>query len=180
MAARNLIYKLIIVNENENTFGTLLWGKITEFYGAYFDYLSLLKKSRDRIREIIREVIYTIKTEEDDADWRRRYVENVKSSSSSRSVGAVGKGYNLNNLLKKDPPKNMPEIDDYEYLSFDETSYEWDLKITHDDLIRSGRSMEDILSEIHKLLLREELISELKKSKTNNINILSNLIKTFK
>lgn len=177
---KGFIYKLIIVNEHENTFDTLLWGKITEFYGAYFDYLSLLKKSRDRIREIIREVIHKIKTEEDATEWKRRYVENVKSNPSSLSVDAGAQGYNLNNLLKKNPPINMPEIGDDEYLSFDETSYEWDLKITHDDLIRSGRSMEDLLSEIHELLSREELISELKKSKIDNIKMLSSLIKIFK
>lgn len=178
-ANEGFIYKLIVVNGFENTFERSLWDKITEFYDAYFDYLRLLKKSRDRIRYIIRKVIHKIKTEEEAAEWSRKYVEKRKEDSPSILIEPNRKKYDLNNLFGKNPPKNIPEINDKEYLVFDETSREWDLKITLDDLSRSGRSIADILNEIRELFSREELIAELQKSKAQNSKMVSSLIKKF-
>lgn len=173
---KGFICKLIIINGLEGTFNESLWDEITEFYDYYFTYLILLKESSDLVRNIIRGVIHKIKTEEEASEWMRKHLEKVKNSSPSLG-DAGGKGYDLNNFLRKDNLKNVPEIDDDEYLFLDSPSNKWDLKITLEDLSRSGRSIEDILKEIHGLVSTENIISELRKSRSENLKMISCLIK---
>lgn len=173
---KGFICKLIIINGLEGTFNESLWDEITEFYDSYFTYLILLKESSDLVRNIIRGVIHKIKTEEEASEWMRKHLEKVKNSSPSLG-DAGGKGYDLNNFLRKDNLKNVPEIDDDEYLFLDSPSNKWDLKITLEDLSRSGRSIEDILKEIHGLVSTEDMISELRKSRSENLKMISCLIK---
>ena len=174
---RGFIYKSIIINDLEGAFTQYLWDEIKEFYDAYFDYLILLKKSSDRVKNIIQELIHKIKTEEEASEWIRKYLEKVNNNSPFPSVDAGGKGYNLNNFLRKDTLKSVPEINDDEYLFLDDTSHQWDLKITLEDISRSGRSIEDIVQEIHSLVAREDLTSEVRKSRVENLKLISSLIK---
>jgi len=181
--SEGFIYKLIIVNELENTFERSLWDKISEFYEAYFDYVNLLKNSIDRFRDISREVIHNIKTEEEAAEWSRKYMEKRSENRKKDEIYAVFgpniKKCDLSNFLRNDLLKNIPEINDSEYLVFDETSRKWDLTITLDDLSRNERSIEDILSEIQELISKEELFDELQKSKIQNSKMVSSLIRIF-
>lgn len=176
---KGFIYKLTIINGLKGAFPEYLWNEITEFYNAYFAYLILLKESSDLVRNVIREVIHKIKTEEDSSEWMRKYLEKVNNNSPIQLGDAGGPGYDLNNFLRKDTLKNVPEINDDQYLFLDSPSNHWDLKITLEDLSRSGRSIEDILKEIHSFVERENLIYELRKSRSENLKMISSLIKNI-
>lgn len=176
---KGFIYKSIIINGLEGTFTESLWNEITEFYNAYFAYLILLRESSDIVRNIIQDVIHKIKTEEDASEWMRKHLEKANNNSPFPSGDAGGKGYSLSNFLRKDTLKNVPEINDDEYLFLDDTSHQWDLKITLEDLSQSGRSIEDIVQEIHNLVAKEELISEIRKSRVENLKLISSLVKNI-
>lgn len=174
---KGFIYKSIVINGFEGIFTKCLWDEIIKFYTSYFCYLTLLKKSSDCVISIIREVIHKIKTEEEASKWAREYLERVNHNAPFRSVDAGGKGYNLSSFLRKDTLKNIPEINDEEYLFLADNLNQWDLKITLEDIRRSERSIKDILQEIHNFVGKEELIREIRDSRVENLKLISSLIK---
>lgn len=175
---KGFIYKLILINDLESAFSGDSWDKTEEFYTAYFGYLMLLKESSDIVKSIIQKVIHKIKTEKEAFEWKRDYLKRISGGSSHNVADAGGPGYELNNFLQRDLAKNVPQINDDQYLIFDVSSA-WDLKITLEDLKRSERSIEYIVQEIHDLVAGEELISKLRKSRVENLKLISSLIKYF-
>lgn len=174
---KGFIYKSVIINGLDGTFTESLWNEITAFYNAYFAYLILLKESSDLVRNIIQKTIHKIKTEEEASEWTRKYLEKINNDSPLPSCGASGKVYNLSNFLRKNILKNIPEINDDEYLFLDDFPHQWDLTITLEDIRRCGRSIEDIIQEIHNLVGREDLICEIRDSNVENLKLISSLIK---
>lgn len=174
---KGFIYKSVIINGLDGTFTESLWNEITAFYNAYFAYLILLKESSDLVRNIIQKTIHKIKTEEEASEWTRKYLEKINNDSPLPSCGASGKVYNLSNFLRKNILKNIPEINDDEYLFLDDFPHQWDLTITLEDIRRCGRSIEDIIQEIHNLVGREDLICEIRDSNVENLKMISSLIK---
>lgn len=171
------IYKLIQFNSLENRFDTSLWVNIVEFYDSYFKYLELLKTSSDLVKSLISETVHKIKTEKDEEVWVERYIEKVKKTNPFSYPGPKVETYGIDQFLRSDKIKEIPEISEDMYLSFDNSSQQWDLKITLEDLTRSNKSMKEIIQEIHELVKDKSSIIEFRECRNENLKLIANLIK---